>query len=181
MHFARTLVDVAWLSDDEQRTWRAYLRLQSRLGAYLNRQLLADSRLSLADYDVLVALTDVPDGRLRVGDLARAVDWEQSRLSHHLARMQRRDLVVRDDCVGDRRGAYIVLTEAGRRAIEAAAPRHVETVRELMFDGLTAGEVAALRTVADRILSRLDAEQEERVAHDPAGVGRADGHPAAEP
>jgi DNA-binding MarR family transcriptional regulator len=148
---------VEWLSDDEQRTWRAYLRLQSRLSAQLNRQLLADSGLSLADYDVLVALTDVPDRRLRVGDLARAVDWEQSRLSHHLARMQRRDLVVRDDCVADRRGAYIVLTDAGRRAIEAAAPRHVETVRELVFDGLTDGEVGALRTIAERILSRLEA------------------------
>ena len=157
MHSARTLVGVEWLSDDEQRTWRTYLRLQSRLSAHLNRQLLADSRLSLADYDVLVALTDVPDGRLRVGDLARAVDWEQSRLSHHLARMQRRDLVVRDDCVADRRGAYIVLTPAGRQAIEAAAPRHVETVRELVFDGLTDDDVDALRAIAERILARLDA------------------------
>jgi DNA-binding MarR family transcriptional regulator len=156
---ARTLVDVEWLSDDEQRTWRTYLRLQSRLSAQLNRQLLADSRLSLADYDVLVALTDVPDRRLRVGDLARAVDWEQSRLSHHLARMQRRDLVARDDCVADRRGTYIVLTDAGHRAIEAAAPRHVETVRELVFDGLTDGEVGALRAIAERILARLDADR----------------------
>lgn len=150
---------VEWLSDDEQRTWRAYLRLQSRLSAHLNRQLLADSGLSLADYDVLVALTDVPDQRLRVGDLARAVDWEQSRLSHHLARMQRRGLVARDDCVADRRGAYIVLTDAGQHSIEAAAPRHVETVRELVFDGLTSEEMGALHTIASRILTRLEAEK----------------------
>jgi DNA-binding MarR family transcriptional regulator len=152
-----TLVDVEWLSDDEQRTWRAYLRLQSRLSAHLNRQLLADSHLSLADYDVLVALTDVPDGRLRVGDLARAVDWEQSRLSHHLSRMQRRDLVVRDDCVADRRGAYIIVTPAGRHAIEEAAPRHVQTVRDLVFDAMTPAEAIALRLIAEGILARLEA------------------------
>src|SRR4051812_31345737 len=118
-----------WLDGDEQRVWRGYLRMQNRIAAQLNRELQADSDLSLADFDVLVQLTDVPAGRVRVVELARTLRWEQSRLSHQVARMQRRGLVVREDCADDRRGAFVVLTPAGRRAIEAAAPRDVETVR----------------------------------------------------
>jgi len=144
------------LSSDEQQTWRAYLRMQTRLSARLNRQLLADSHLSLADYDVLMALTDVPEGRMRVGDLVRSVDWEQSRLSHHLARMQRRGLVHRDDCAADRRGAYIVLTVAGRRAAEQAGPAHEGAVHALLFDALTPQELVTLRGIVDGVLGRLE-------------------------
>src|ERR687889_736361 len=106
-----------WLTEDEQRQWRAYLRMQAQLNAELNRQLQADSELSLADYEVLVQLTDAPDGRLRPYELQRALEWEQSRLSHHLARMQRRGLVERQECPSDARGAFVTLTGAGRSAI----------------------------------------------------------------
>src|SRR4051812_20158966 len=81
-----------WLTDEQQRAWRAYLRMQARLSAELNRQLQAESGLSLSDYEVLVRLTDTPAGRLRPYELQKALEWEQSRLSHHLARMQRRGL-----------------------------------------------------------------------------------------
>jgi DNA-binding MarR family transcriptional regulator len=145
-----------WLDDDEQRTWRAYLRMQARLTAELNRQLQAESGLSLADYDVLVQLTDAPEGRLRPFELQRALDWEQSRLSHHLSRMQRRALIAREDCDDDGRGAYVVLTGTGRRAITAAAPGHVDTVRRLFFDALGPEQVATLDDIATGVLRRLD-------------------------
>jgi DNA-binding MarR family transcriptional regulator len=122
-----------WLTADQQRAWRAFLQMQGQLAARLNRQLQSDSGLSLADYDVLVQLTDQPEGRLRPYELQRFLQWEQSRLSHHLGRMQRRGLVARDECVDDGRGAYIVITKAGRAAIEAAAPGHVKAVRELFL------------------------------------------------
>src|SRR4051812_27768009 len=112
----------SWLAEDEQQLWRAYLRMQAGLTAELNRQLQAESGLSLADYEVLVQLTDAPDGRLRPYELQRGLEWEQSRLSHHLARMQRRGLVGREECATDGRGAYITLTDTGRHAIGAAAP-----------------------------------------------------------
>ncbi|MEV4297659.1 MarR family winged helix-turn-helix transcriptional regulator [Microbispora rosea] len=144
-----------WLDADEQRAWRAYLRMQGRLTARLNRQLQADSGLSLADYDVLVHLTDREEGRLRPYELQRDLQWEQSRLSHQLTRMQRRGLVRREECVDDGRGAYVVITEEGRRAITAAAPGHVETVRRLFFDGLTREQVAALERLAADVLDRL--------------------------
>ncbi|GAB3904613.1 MarR family winged helix-turn-helix transcriptional regulator [Microbispora bryophytorum] len=145
-----------WLDADEQRAWRAYLRMQGRLTARLNRQLQADSGLSLADYDVLVHLTDREEGRLRPYELQRDLQWEQSRLSHHLTRMQHRGLVRREECADDGRGAYVVITEDGRRAIAAAAPGHVETVRRLFFDGLTREQVTALEQLAADVLDRLD-------------------------
>lgn len=145
-----------WLDENEQRTWRAYLRMQARLTAELNRQLQADNGLSLADYDVLVQLTDAPDGRLRPFELQRALDWEQSRLSHHLSRMQRRALIAREDCDDDGRGAYVVLTGTGRQAINAAAPGHVDAVRRLFFDALGPDQVATLDDIATGVLGRLD-------------------------
>ncbi|MGC9667973.1 MarR family winged helix-turn-helix transcriptional regulator [Planosporangium sp. 12N6] len=145
-----------WLDEQEQRAWRGYVRMQGRLNARLNRQLQTDSELSLADFEVLVHLTDVPDGRLRVAELARTMEWEQSRLSHHLARMHKRGLVEREGCPDDRRGAFIVLTPAGRRAIEQAAPRHVETVRRLFLDRLTRDQVRALAEISDAVLGALD-------------------------
>ncbi len=145
-----------WLTEPEQRAWRAFLRMQSQLAGRLNRQLQRESGLSLADYDVLVQLTDAPHGRLRPFELQRRLRWEQSRLSHHLSRMQRRSLVSREECADDGRGAYVVLTEAGLRAIEAAAPGHVDTVRKLFFDQLTREQVEGLETLATRVLQRLD-------------------------
>ncbi|GAA4611850.1 MarR family transcriptional regulator [Actinoallomurus liliacearum] len=146
-----------WLDDEEQRAWRAFIRMHGQLTARLSRQLQADSGLSLADYEVLVQLTDAPDGRLRPFELQRGLQWEQSRLSHHLTRMQRRGLVAREECDEDGRGAVVALTDAGRRAIVAAAPGHVDTVRRLFFDGLTRDQVALLHQVSDHVLGRLDA------------------------
>ncbi|GAT69493.1 winged helix-turn-helix transcriptional regulator [Planomonospora sp. ID91781] len=145
----------SWLDDDQQRAWRAYLRMQARLSAELNRRLQAASGLSLADYDVLVHLTDALDGRLRPYELQRALEWEQSRLSHHLSRMQRRGLVERQECADDGRGAFVVLTATGRQAITDAAPGHVQAVRDLFFDALGPDQVDVLRHLADRVLARL--------------------------
>jgi DNA-binding MarR family transcriptional regulator len=148
--------DVHWLDQEQQRAWRAFLRMHGLLSARLNRQLQADSGLSLADYEVLVQLTEAPDGRLRPYELQRELQWEQSRLSHHLTRMQRRELVRRDECTEDGRGAFVVLTDAGRAAIETAAPGHVGAVRDLFFAGLTTDQVAALEQLSTAVLGRLD-------------------------
>ena len=122
-----------WLSEAEQHAWRGLLAMTTKLEARLNRELQEAGGLSLADYDVLVPLSEAPQGRLRVFELASDLGWERSRLSHHLGRMQRRNLVTREDCAADRRGAFVVLTDKGRTAIEEAAPAHVETVRRLVF------------------------------------------------
>lgn len=145
-----------WLSDDEQRAWRAFVSLQAKLNAQLNRELQAESELSLADFEVLVRLTDRDDPRARAFELATDMQWEKSRLSHHLARMQRRGLIDRAGCPEDARGSYIELTAEGRRAIEQAAPGHVESVRRLVFDQLTPEQVQTLRTISETVLDQLD-------------------------
>jgi DNA-binding MarR family transcriptional regulator len=151
-----------WLTEEEQRAWRGLLRMTSQLNARMNRQLQDDYGVSLADYDMLVVLSEAPTGRLRVFEIADALAWEQSRVSHQLARMQRRGLVTREECRTDARGAFAVLTDVGRAAIERAAPAHVETVRQLVFDGLSRDQVAALAAVTSHVLERLHATQPAR-------------------
>jgi DNA-binding MarR family transcriptional regulator len=145
-----------WLTPDEQRAWRAYLQVGTMLAARLNRQLQADCGLSLPEYEVLVRLTEAPDGKLRQFQLGLALDWEQSRLSHLLTRMSRRGFVVRQDCVADRRGAEVVLTAAGRAAIESAAPGHVAAVRRLVFDRMDSEQAAAFGQAFEAILAGLE-------------------------
>ena len=146
-----------WLTEEEQRAWRGLLRMTSQLNARANRLLQEEYGISLADYEVLVALSEAPEGRLRVFEVADALAWEQSRVSHQLARMQRRGLITREGCATDARGAFAVLTTVGRGAIERAAPAHVEQVRQLVFDELSHEQVSALTEIRTRVLDRLAA------------------------
>jgi len=144
-----------WLTEEEQRAWRGLLRMTAQLNARANRLLLQEYGISLADYEVLVALSEAPEGQLRVFEVTDALVWEQSRVSHQLARMQRRGLITREGCATDARGAFAVLTTAGRAAIERAAPAHVEQVRQLVFDELSHEQVSALTEITTRVLDRL--------------------------
>jgi DNA-binding MarR family transcriptional regulator len=145
----------AWLSEDEQRVWRTYLRMGSLLPAALNRQLQQDCGLTLPEYEVLVQLSEAPGQRLRPFQICAAVNWEQSRLSHQLTRMERRKLVTRQECAADGRGAFVALTAAGAAAIAEAAPRHVATVRRLIFDRLSEDQRAAFEESCTVIIAGL--------------------------
>jgi DNA-binding MarR family transcriptional regulator len=145
----------AWLSDDEQRTWRTYLRMSSLLPAALNRELQQDSGLTLPEYEVLVQLSEAPQHRLRPFQICEALNWEQSRLSHQLTRMERRGLVTRRECEADGRGAFIELTAAGTDAIGAAAPRHVTAVRRLVFDRFSDAQRASFEEACASIVTAL--------------------------
>lgn len=144
------------MSDEEQRIWRCWLSTTALVPVVLNRELQAEAGLSHSDFSVLVHLTDDPEGRLRITDLARQLTWEKSRLSHHVTRMERRGLVAREQAPDDGRGAFVVITPEGRAAIEKAAPGHVRTVRSLMFDELTSEEVEGLGAVLGKIQARLE-------------------------
>ena len=145
-----------WLTDEPQRTWRNWLRLNRELQATLAREIAATSDLSMADFGVLVQLTDVPDGRARISELADNLGWERSRVSHQLKRMQARGLVERFECIEDGRGSFVGVTEAGRSAIADAAPGHVASVRRLVVDHLTADEFADFGRLVDRLLEAID-------------------------
>jgi DNA-binding MarR family transcriptional regulator len=146
-----------WLDAREQAAWRAYLDMNALLTARLNKEMQDASGISIADFSVLVPLSEHPQGRMRVLELARALGWEKSRLSHQLTRMQQRGLVERSNCDEDRRGAFVLLTAAGRETVDAAAPRHVESVRRYLFDELTAEQVEALGAIARGVVDRLAA------------------------
>ncbi|MFD5231271.1 MarR family winged helix-turn-helix transcriptional regulator [Streptomyces qaidamensis] len=147
---------VRWLTSEEQHAWRGFVRLHERLGGRLGRQLQTESNMSTADFAVLVELTDVPEGRQRFLDLAQSLEWEKSRMSHHISRMAKRGLVAREECAEDGRGAFVVITDAGREAIEAAAPRHVEAVRALFLDHVTPAELRVLADISERVVGKLD-------------------------
>jgi DNA-binding MarR family transcriptional regulator len=144
-----------WLDDHQQRIWRSWLKLNRELPSALGRAMQACGELSMADFEVLVNLTDVPDGRLRVTELADSMQWERSRVSHQLKRMEARGLVDRAGCPEDGRGSFVGITTSGRRAIEQAAPDHVETVRRLVIDVLTPEELDALGAITDKLRARL--------------------------
>jgi DNA-binding MarR family transcriptional regulator len=146
-----------WLDAREQSAWRAYLDMHARLTARLERELQDDAAVSLADFAVLAQLSEHPDARLRVLELARRLGWEKSRVSHQLTRMTQRGLVERSNCSEDRRGAWMVLTDRGRATIEAAAPRHVESVRRYLFDALTPDQVGALESLSTAVVAAIDA------------------------
>ena len=148
-------MQAAWLSGDEQRAWRTYLRMSSLLPAVLNRELQQDSGLTLPEYEVLVQLSETPRHRLRPFQICDALNWEQSRLSHQVTRMERRGLVSRQDCEADGRGAFIELTAAGADAIGAAAARHVAAVRRLVFDRLSDAQRASFEEACTAIVTAL--------------------------
>lgn len=145
-----------WLTPKQQRAWVAYMRVQLRMNYEMNRQLQADSGLSLADYDVLVALSGDNDAGLRVSDLAAQIGWERSRLSHQLRRMEERGLTERRPSAEDGRTTNVVLTASGRRAIAAAAPGHVDLVRSLFFDPLPENLLGPFTAALEHIHVNLD-------------------------
>lgn len=141
-----------WLTDDQQELWRSYLDMSARLQTALNRQLQSHG-LSLADYDVLVAVSEQPG--CRVNDLGERLGWEQSRVSHQLQRMRGRGLVTRTDADDDRRAAAVELTEAGGRVLKAAAPGHAELVRTAVFGAMSPTQARAIRGWLSDVLSRI--------------------------
>lgn len=145
-----------WLNERELRAWSSLQFMQMRLEGALARQLATDSSLSYPDYLVLVTLTDQPDGRLRLFELAEVLGWEKSRVSHQVARMTSRKLVAKVKCDSDGRGAFVVVTAHGRREIDAAAPGHVDAVRRLFIDRLTADQLDLVGEIAEIVLSSLE-------------------------
>jgi len=143
-----------WLTDEEQQAWRATVQLSQLLLRQLDRDLTAHG-LNSRDYEILVELSEAPDHRLRMTDLADATSQSRSRLSHQITRMEKRGLVRRDDCEGDKRGTFAVLTKAGFATIERVAPHHVENVRRHYIDRLTPRQLEEIRSTFQPIVDYL--------------------------
>jgi DNA-binding MarR family transcriptional regulator len=145
------MTNTRWLSDAEQRIWRTYLLGAAELLERLDVA-LRPYGLSLNEYSILVCLSESPDRRLRMSELADAVHQSRSRLTHTITRMEQAGRVRRTTCGADRRGVWAELTERGEQLLSEAAPAHVESVRRHFVDAGGADDFAALGRVFDALM-----------------------------
>ncbi|MFH8615090.1 MarR family winged helix-turn-helix transcriptional regulator [Streptomyces sp. NPDC017979] len=142
-----------WLSDHEQHVWRWYLHATRLFDDHVDRQLQRDAGMPHIYYGLLVQLSQAPQRRKRMTQLAIDAKITRSRLSHAVARLEHYGWVRREDCPSDKRGQNAVLTDAGYEVLRDAAPGHVEAVRQAIFDRLTPEQVdqlgAIMRTIAE--------------------------------
>ena len=147
--------ETRWLEPDELETWLSYVAATTLLEGALDRQLQRDAGMPHAYYQILAMLSEVPDRSLRMSQLAAITQSSQSRLSHAIARLERKGWVRRKPCPEDRRSTFAQLTEEGFAALAAAAPGHVRTVRRHLFDRLTPEQVGQLREITRAVLGGL--------------------------
>lgn len=152
------MAEARWLSDTEQQVWRTFLAATRRLGSHLEHQLQRDSGMPLTYYTILVELSEAPGRTRRMSELAIACHSSRSRLSHAVARLERSGWVRRSGCPTDKRGSYAELTDEGFAALRAAAPGHVEAVREAIFDVLSPEQLGVLGEICTAMNRSLGEE-----------------------
>jgi DNA-binding MarR family transcriptional regulator len=163
-----------WLNPAEQRVWRSYLEATQLLAGRLAHELDESGHdLVMTEYELLVRLSESEGWSLRMSELADGLVHSRSRLTHAIARMESRGLVERRSCSDDRRGVLAVMTDEGYAALVAAAPAHVTSVRENLFDQLEPDEVAALGRICERLAAHQRAlgAGEGRRPFSPGGTG----------
>ncbi|PPK67366.1 MarR family transcriptional regulator [Actinokineospora auranticolor] len=151
--------DTRWLTPAEQDVWRAFVTMLGALGDHMDKQLQRDSGMPYTYYEILVVLSQAPGRSLRMSELAGLRGASRSRLSHAVARLEEAGWVERRECPTDKRGSVAALTDKGFAALAAAAPGHVTTVREALFDRLTPEQVAVLGQISVAVLEGLDPDR----------------------
>lgn len=141
-----------WLTADQQQVWRSFLNGVAAINEQLEAELRAFD-LDLGEYEILVHLSEASDHSLRMSELAESVRQSRSRLTHTIARMEKKGLVSRTACPSDRRGVICVMTAAGYQLLVEAAPHHVESVRRVLVDPVDPADFAALGRVMDAVLT----------------------------
>ncbi len=144
-----------WLDDKEMRAWRAYIVGSQMLSYRLHRELQDNHGLALADYEILVRLSEQPGARMRMSVLAGEMASSKSRLSHQVTRMEQAGLVIRTECPSDGRGVFAELTDKGAEVLNTAAPTHLDGVRTHLIDLITDEEQAVLASVFERVDEHL--------------------------
>ena len=150
-----------WLTEAEQGSWRAWLAMVRLLPAALDRDLRESFELTLPDYEVMVVLSEAPQRRVRMADLAEATFGSRSRTTHQITRMEAAGWVTRQKCEEDARGQWAMLTDEGWDLLVRAAPIHVESVRAHLLDVLGTDDFAALGDMCQRVLAALEDPPEE--------------------
>lgn len=149
-------METRWLTEEERRSWLRLIAVTELLPAALDAELRRDAGLTHFEYFVLAMLSEARDRTLRMTALGQRTNASLPRLSHVVRRLENRGLVERFPCPEDGRATNARLTAAGREAVVAAAPGHVDEVRRLVLDPLTPAQLAQLRRIGDALLTRLD-------------------------
>lgn len=144
-----------WLDDDQQRDWRAFIENAVRLIDLLDQALRDNHGLTLAEYEILVRLSEAPERRMRMAELAEVSYYSRSRLSHSVGRLERRELVTRDRTPDDKRGVFARLTERGLDALRRAAPDNLRLVREHFVDAVDPADLQAIGRAFRAVAARL--------------------------
>ncbi|WP_432139064.1 MarR family winged helix-turn-helix transcriptional regulator [Streptomyces sp. bgisy154] len=147
-----------WLTPDEQRAWRAYIAANLLLEDTLDRQLQQDAGMPHLYYSILANLSEAPERRMRMTDLAERTKITRSRLTYAVTRLEKDGLVRREQCRWDKRGSIAALTDEGTAVLKRTAPGHVATVRASLFDHLSAEQVGQLEQISVQILRALQGE-----------------------
>ena len=147
-----------WLDSEERAAWLRFAAVMELLPAALDAQLRRDAGVSHFDYFVLAMLSEAPERTLRMTALAQKTNATLPRLSHVVNKLEGRELVERFPCPEDRRATNARLSDRGWDLVVGVAPRHVETVRHLVLDGLSGAQVRQLARISDAMLARLDPE-----------------------
>ena len=148
-----------WLNPDEMRAWRAYVSALTLLEDALDRQLQQDAGMPHLYYSILANLSDAPEHRMRMTDLAESTKITRSRLTYAVTRLEKDGLLRREQCRWDKRGSIAALTDEGLATLERVAPGHVEAVRSAVFDQLTPEQVGQLEEISRRIAGGLEGEE----------------------
>ncbi|MBA2806845.1 MULTISPECIES: MarR family winged helix-turn-helix transcriptional regulator [Streptomyces] len=148
-----------WLTDEEQRTWRAYVHASTLLEDHLDRQLQRDAGMPHVYYHLLVVLSEAPRRRLRMTELAMRAKITRSRLSHAVARLEKNGWVRREDCPDDKRGQFAVLTDQGYDVLAQSAPGHVQAVRQAIFDRLSSAQQETLGEIMQIVAEGLQPKE----------------------
>lgn len=148
-----------WLTSEEQRAWRAYLAASLLLEDAIDRQLQQEAGMPHVYYSILALLSDEPERRLRMTDLAEGLKITRPRLTYAVTRLEKDGLVRRESCRWDKRGSIAALTDEGLAVLERSAPGHVETVRTAIFDRLTPEQVGQLEEICASIADGLQRDR----------------------
>ncbi|MXM68454.1 MarR family transcriptional regulator [Streptomyces sp. HUCO-GS316] len=149
-----------WLTPKEQRAWRAYVAATHLLEDAIDRQLQQDAGMPHLYYSILANLSEAPEHRLRMTDLAEKTKITRSRLTYAVTRLEKDGLIRRENCRWDKRGSIAALTGEGMAVLERTAPGHVETVRTFLFDQLTDEQVEQLEEICTGIARALEGDGE---------------------
>ncbi|AQQ14996.1 MarR family protein [Corynebacterium glaucum] len=153
-----------WLNDDEQHLWRLLLSSQWKLSRAIEESVQQTSNLSYSEFGVLVELSEAENRTLRLRDLCMHLEWDRSRASHQVTRMEKRGLVTKEPSPGDGRGVLVTLTDEGFSRLEAAVPEHVEVVRRMVFDHMKPSSAPVLEEFFSGIIAVREASAQSEVA-----------------